>query len=112
MGSYPNGSKGFRVSQQYLNPTAGFTDGLLTPWNSIYDSQVDISSPQIEANNLEAGDFVEFSSIEMQKDINSRNVIQAALTKSRTSGYFDFDAYYIPSNKKISHKILFHMAIF
>ena len=100
VGSYPNGSKGFRVSQQYLNPTAGFTDGLLTPWNSIYDSQVDISSPQIEANNLEAGDFVEFSSIEMQKDINSRNVIQAALTKSRTSGYFDFDAYYIPEQQE------------
>ena len=72
----------------------------MTPWNSIYDSQVDISSPQIEANNLEAGDFVEFSSIEMQKDINSRNVIQAALTKSRTSGYFDFDAYYIPEQQE------------
>ena len=98
--SYPVGSKGFRVSQQYLNPTAGFTDGLLTPWNSIYDSQVDISSPEIEANNLEAGDIVEFSSIDMQKDINSRNVIQAALTKSRTSGYFDFDAYYIPEQQE------------
>jgi hypothetical protein len=100
VGSYPAGSKGFRVSQQYLNPTAGFTDGLLTPWNSIYDSQVDISTPEIEANNLDAGDIVEFSSIDMQKDINSRNVIQAALTKSRTSGYFDFDAYYIPEQQE------------
>jgi len=90
------GVRKFKVSQQYLCLTNSYSDGLLTPWHSVYESVNSIESFGVTPNNALEGQEVNVAEVNLQKDLNSRPIVDFSLTESRSTGRFEFDTLYIP----------------
>ena len=91
--------KTMHVSQQIYSTSSTYSGPAVSPWNSVFDSQVDISNPTYRASN--ASTPVTISNTDAYDSINGQTQIESTLSDSPTIGYLDYNANWIEEAKTL-----------
>ncbi|MHA2278729.1 MAG: hypothetical protein ACXAC2_23370, partial [Candidatus Kariarchaeaceae archaeon] len=91
--------KKLRIQEQYLTISSTYTGDALVPWHSEFGGMIgDTDDVTAELGPDVSGELIE-GSVSGHRDINEQPVLNAAFDESRTSGFIEYDSYWVADDK-------------